>query len=81
MREHLDVAQQRQVIPVFFFRERDGGAQYVRLETNVGVREHQPLAGGMLESLLQAMRFAQPPRGKGSYVHHFQVGISAGRRV
>ena len=80
-REHFRVAQQRQVIPVLFFHQGDRRSQYLRLETNIRIRKHQPLTGGMFVSLLQPVRFAQPTGGKGTDADHFQAANFARRRV
>ena len=51
------------------FRQRHRAPQQVRREMHVRIGENQPLAGGMLERLLQRMRFAQPAGGKGRNVY------------
>ena len=66
---------------VFLPPARSSAARHVGLEMDVRIREHQPLARRMFERLLQRMRLAEPSGGKGIHVHHFQLRISARRRV
>ena len=65
---------------MFFFRQRDREPQHFSFEMHIRVRKDQPFPGGMLECLLQRMRFAEPAGRKGRDRYNLQPRVFA-RRV